>query len=214
MICVSLGKISLDEALKICREVKLVEIRADLMLWPKEYYKKVIATGVKTIFTCRPGPVNEEDRLNLYRFAAECGAKYIDIELESGIQFREKVLRIINQNPAELIISYHNYEHTPDYEDLVSILEDCYFKAADVAKIACRVYTHSDSARLMSLYEKSGRKVIVGMGNTGKITRIAAGLMGAEFTFASSGSGNETAEGQINYRDMSEIYKLLNIEGA
>ena len=214
MICVSLGKISLEEALNICQEVKLVEIRADLMLWPKEYYKKIFSAGVKTVFTCRPGQMNDKERLNLYRFAAESGAKYIDIELESDTHFREEVIGIINKNPAELIISYHNYEHTPDYEDLVTILEDCYYKAADVAKIACRVYTHSDSARLMALYEKPGRKIIVGMGNTGKITRIAAGLMGAEFNFASSGTGNETAEGQINYKTMEELYRLLNINGV
>ena len=210
MICVSLGKISVNEALQICKEVKIVEIRADLLLWSKDDYKKIIATGVKTVFTCRPGQLNERDRLELYQFAAGSGVNYIDIELESGNAFRENVLGIIKSNPAELIISYHNYENTPDYEELNSILEDCYSKSADVAKIACRVYSPSDAARLLSLYEKTGRKIIIGMGNAGKITRIAAGLMGAEFTFASSGSGNETAEGQINYKNMKEIYRIIN----
>jgi len=210
MICVSLGNISPDQALHICHEVKLVEIRADLLGWPVEDYKKVFSSGVKTIFTCRPGSIGEKERLWLFRFAAANGASYIDVEYESSEDITGSLLQIRKEYGIQLIISYHNFEATPGKEELESILDSCYSRSADVAKIACRVYSQNDVARLLSLYEKTGRKVILGMGHTGKITRIASLLLGGEFTFASAGSGNETAEGQIDYRTMEKIYNLIN----
>ena len=210
MICVSLGNISPDNALKLCQQVQMVEIRTDLLRWSSNDYLKVIESGVKTVFTCRPGYYNEAERLNLFEFAIKSGAGYIDIEFESDSDFLEKIREIKKLHSAELIISYHNFECTPTREDLENILQKCYIMGAEVAKIACRVFSYTDVAILLSLYEKSGRKVIIGMGNPGKISRIAALYLGAEFTFASTGRGDETAEGQIDYKTLNEITKLIN----
>lgn len=209
MICVSLGKVNPAAALRICEEVKMVEIRADLLLWSFDDYRKIISTGIKTVMTCRPGPVENQKRLELFEFAAKSGVSFIDIEYESDDNFRQKVLEITGKHTSELIISYHNYESTPERQELEMILDDCYLKSADVAKIACRVYSPSDNARLLSLYERTGRKIIIGMGNAGKISRIAAVAMGAEFTYASSSKTGETAEGQLDYKTMEEIYSLF-----
>jgi 3-dehydroquinate dehydratase-1 len=92
---------------------------------------------------------------------------------------------------------------------LESLLSDCYLAGADVAKIACRVYSPADAARLLSLYNISGRKVVLGMGKAGRITRVAATLLGAEFTYASSGGGEDTAEGQLSIDEMKDIIKKI-----
>ncbi len=209
MICVSLGNTSLQEALQICNEVKIVEIRADLLMWSLDDYEKIFSTGVKSVFTCRPGSLSDKERLELFNFAAKSGAAFIDIELESDLEFRDNVLEIVQKYQTELIVSYHNFESTPDKNDLEEILDSCYLKSADVAKIACRVYTPSDVARLLSLYEKTGRKIIIGIGNIGKISRIAAGFLGGEFSYASSSVEGKTAEGQIFYKTMYKISELL-----
>jgi 3-dehydroquinate dehydratase len=57
----------------------------------------------------------------------------------------------------------------------------------------------------MGLYQKGERMVVIGMGKMGLITRVAAPFMGAEFTFASPGSGRETAPGQIERKDLASI---------
>ena len=59
MICVSLGNISPDNALKLCQQVQMVEVRADLLRWPAKDYLGILESGVKTIFTCRPGYYKE-----------------------------------------------------------------------------------------------------------------------------------------------------------
>ncbi len=45
--------------------------------------------------------------------------------------------------------------------------------------------------------------VIIGMGEKGVITRVAAPMLGAEFTFASAETGKETAPGQISKERLS-----------
>ena len=47
----------------------------------------------------------------------------------------------------------------------------CYEKGADIAKIATRVNASEDIRNLMSLYDLPGKKVILGMGDLGRITR-------------------------------------------
>jgi 3-dehydroquinate dehydratase type I len=169
----------------------------------------VISSGHKTIFTCRPEKYSDNERLDLFRMAISSGAVYLDVEIDSDESFLDEIKKMINHSSTELIVSYHNYEMTPSVEMLETILSECYQKGADVAKIACRVYSSSDVASLFSLYDISGRKVVLGMGKAGKITRIAATFLGAEFTFASSGDGEATAEGQINYEEMKEIIRKI-----
>jgi 3-dehydroquinate dehydratase len=47
------------------------------------------------------------------------------------------------------------------------------------------------------------------MGDLGKISRIAALFMGAEFTFASASDEFATAPGQISYTKLRTIVELL-----
>ena len=47
------------------------------------------------------------------------------------------------------------------------------------------------------------------MGNMGKITRIIAPFMGAEFTYAAMDEGEATAAGQIKYSDIKSIIQKI-----
>lgn len=209
MICVSIGSGSPDEAKKILRKSGFIELRADLLHWKPEEYREVILSGYKIVFTCRPGDYSNPERLELFGMAMDAGAAYIDVEIESEGSFLDGVRNLVGLNSTQIIVSYHNYEMTPSQDMIEAKLEECYNAGGDVAKIACRVHSPADAARLLSLYGISGRKVILGMGKIGKITRLAATLLGAEFTFASSGDGEATAEGQLSYDKMKEIIKII-----
>jgi 3-dehydroquinate dehydratase len=51
--------------------------------------------------------------------------------------------------------------------------------------------------------------VIIGMGKLGVVTRIAAPLLGAEFTFAAPETGKETAPGQISKDKLLSIIRQI-----
>ena len=55
-----------------------------------------------------------------------------------------------------------------------------------------------------------GKKVILGMGSRGRITRLLGPYLGAEFTFASTGRNEETAPGQLSVQELIEIYKVID----
>ena len=51
--------------------------------------------------------------------------------------------------------------------------------------------------------------VIIGMGEQGVISRVAAPLLGAEFTFAAAETGQETAPGQISKDKLLSIIRQI-----
>jgi 3-dehydroquinate dehydratase-1 len=89
-------------------------------------------------------------------------------------------------------------------------MDQCYERGGAVAKIATRVQGRQDLLNLLSLYEMPGRKVVLGMGTLGRITRVVGPYLGAEFTFASPGTSDETAPGQLSAEQLIAIYKVIN----
>ena len=62
---------------------------------------------------------------------------------------------------------------------------------------------------LFTLYDLPGRKVVLGMGQEGRISRIMTPYLGSEFTFASAAQGEETAPGQFDFQQLTDIYKVI-----
>ena len=71
------------------------------------------------------------------------------------------------------------------------------------------VRTNNNNADILSLYNIPGRVVAFGMGNLGKITRIVAPFLGAEFTYAAMDEGAQTAPGQIKYSIMKSAIQQI-----
>jgi len=208
MICISIGKLSMIREVNTIKP-SLVEIRYDLLRKKPEEVAGELDNSLLQVATCRPGIDTDEERMQILKEAIGYGAVYVDVELESDTVFTKEIAAFAKKNNVHLIVSYHNFNRTPTYPELKGILEDCYKKGGDVAKIACQVNHESDNARLMALYAEEGRKVVLGMGDKGRITRVAATWMGAEFTFAALSADESTAPGQLTFDEMSTIEKLM-----
>jgi len=104
-----------------------------------------------------------------------------------------------------VILSYHNYEETPELEELETIIKNCFAQGCDVVKIVTLVRVNRDNSKILSLYRHPGRLIAFGMGDLGKITRIVAPFLGAEFTYAAMDEGDSTAPGQIRYTLLKEF---------
>jgi 3-dehydroquinate dehydratase-1 len=212
MICVSLGNISFDQAAKIAAEEEMIEIRADLLLFTDDQFRGLLRISKKSIFTCRPGVYSETKRKELFELAIDEGASFIDLEVESPKEFLSEIKKSLEISDTQLIISYHNFENTPSFKELSEILTSCYNSGAVLAKLATAVLHEDDLKTMFSLYSIPGRKVLIGMGVKGIITRIAAIFMGAEFSFASPNDFEKTAPGQLSVDEMKEILNILKAE--
>jgi 3-dehydroquinate dehydratase-1 len=207
MICISVGNIELIAKVNELKP-ELIEVRYDLINELPADINVVLDEDIKQIATCRPGRHSDVQRIAILKSALDLGAAYIDIEIESESSYLTELRDYASLKDCDVIISYHNYESTPPLDELKSILSECYEKGAKLAKIACMAICEEDSVRLLSLYDSEGRKVILGMGEAGKITRIKATDRGAEFTFVSVDNNESTAPGQLTYEDYLSVKKI------
>lgn len=208
MICISIS--DMKQLVPVIEEgAEIIELRLDLIgLKPSELYKK-IPSNVKSVATCREGRYGDKERLKLLMDSMEHGADFVDIELETGKSFATEILSGAEKSNSEVIFSHHDFKGTPSQDELIEKLNACYDRGGVLAKIATQVQSREDAIKLLSLHYLPGRKVILGMGALGRITRVAAPLLGSEFTFASPVSGGETAPGQLSVKELNSIYNIL-----
>lgn len=188
----------------------MLELRLDLIGEAPSRLFPLIPAGIMSIVTCRPGVFSEEKRVELLRAGMELGADYVDIEIETNAASLNLLLNAAGEQGTGIIISYHNFERTADRQELESIMLACYEKGGEIAKLATQVNAPEDIRNLISLYDLPGKKVVLGMGNQGRITRVLGPYLGAEFTFASTGSAGQTAPGQLSVKQLQELYKVID----
>ncbi len=211
MICVAISNKSIKKCLTALDHCELAEIRLDLTEFEEEQIKKIFAHPTPTIATCRPDKKGTQDQLRRLKLAIDTGARYVDVEFEAEKKHRETIMDYAKEHQCKTIISYHNFIRTPSIKELHLIVDECFNMGADIAKVATQVNSNTDAGNLLSLYSINRPLVVIGMGESGKLTRIVAPLLGAEFTFASMDDGEATAPGQIKYQKLKEIVDYLDM---
>lgn len=210
MICVAISDKDHRKCIATLTKVEMAEIRLDLTEFDDDAIEFVFAQDLPLVATCRPENMTEKDQYFKLRRAIEAGASYVDIEYEASDEQRIALIDIAKKNSCKVIISYHNYEETPGLRELYKIVDECYEKGGEIAKIATMVNSSSDNGKILSLYSIDKPLIAIGMGEQGKATRVMAPFLGAEFTFAASDDEEGTAPGQISYSEMKTLLKTLN----
>lgn len=210
-VCVSIGNCTLQECLEALDGLEFAEVRLDSVSGISERsVSAVFARKAKLIATCRPnGRMDDGERKKLLLAAIEAGAAFVDVEVDAQERIRGEIVAAAKKQGCSMIVSFHDFEKTPLRAELERIMEWCFDSGADIAKIACKVKSKGDAARLLGLLDSERKIVVVGMGGQGKIVRVAAPLLGSQFTFASLGKGKETADGQLEAEELKKIMEGL-----
>ena len=210
-ICVSIGEMPFITCLKLAATYPLVEIRLDLLKVDPENIDVLAMQSRQWIATCRPGALTERERTVLLAASIRAGATYVDIEYEAEPEYRQTLIDLAKQHHCKVIISYHNFDETPDETALHEIVGESEKMGADYVKLAVMANISVDCANVMSLYGKYDNLIAFCMGDVGKITRIAAPFLGAKFTFASVDEAHVTAPGQLTASEMETVMKIFNV---
>ncbi|MCR4560138.1 MAG: type I 3-dehydroquinate dehydratase [Bacteroidales bacterium] len=211
MFYVSLSAEGIENAEKQLGGEKFAELRLDLVKPSIEEMEALLKrrSDVKFIVTCRDGFVDKETKFEYLRRAALAGAEYLDLELELGEKF---ICSFQKGLPVKIIVSYHNYDKTPEYNELYQIVKQCVACNCDIAKIVCTVNNLNDTGSLLGLYSSyihNKNIVAFGMGEKASFTRVVCLKCGAPFTYASPDDGSATAPGQLIVSKMKAMYKAL-----
>jgi 3-dehydroquinate dehydratase I len=210
MICVSIAEPDFSTCLDLIRKYEFIELRLDAANFSISQIEELISSAKQSVVTFRPGHFDIQTRLTAIIASIHAGATMIDLELDAEVEYRIELMNIAKSKNCQVLLSYHDFKTTPSLAVLINILNDCYHCGADIAKIACQVNSVADNARLLSLYSQSGKKIILGMGNLGRITRLAAPYLGAAFTYASVNEGSNTAPGQLTFQELNDLQHILN----
>jgi 3-dehydroquinate dehydratase len=209
MICVSLAGLSFQECVKAISRTEFAEIRIDQLDFSDDQFRGLFAIKSNTVATCRPENIDTDRRLELLKAAIEAGAGYVDVEYESDDAYRQELVAFAKANNSRVIISYHNFEETPTAAELDEIITQSFDWGADRVKLAVMAQTPADCARIMGLYDNYSNLIAFCMGDIGAITRVAAPLLGADFTFAAYNRAKATAPGQLTVEEFRDIYEIV-----
>ncbi len=225
MMCIPVVAATQAEALSIIKEsanlADVLELRMDLLSDGNVQHLidavRLASRSVKVLVTNRPQQdfPDEEERIRVLLEAISRGADFVDVELTTAPDLRERIRTAIvaHNNRTQLIISHHDFRKTPSLKTLIRFFNESVEAGADVVKIVTLARAPKDNLRVLGLIpysRKRNRKIIAFcMGEQGRISRVMAFQLGSFFTFAALGRGAESASGQFTVREMRQIVRII-----
>lgn len=164
--------------------------------------------------------ITEQEYLELNQAAAESGLiDLIDIELFSGEELVSKLIRTAQKNGVKTIVSNHDFESTPEKNEIISRLRKMQKMGADILKMAVMpanardVITLLDATEEMKSLYAEHPVVTMSMSGKGSISRLCGEIFGSALTFGALDQAS--APGQLYVSDLAEGLKIVHrgIEG-
>lgn len=138
----------------------------------------------------------------------------VDVEAFTGDEIVKDIIEGAHAHGVKVIASNHDFDKTPDKDDIVGRLVKMQELGADIPKIAvmpqCKkdVLTLLEATREMA-EEHADRPIItMSMAGTGLISRLCGEVFGSALTFGAVGKAS--APGQMNASDLREILTLID----
>jgi 3-dehydroquinate dehydratase/shikimate dehydrogenase len=152
-----------------------------------------------------------EDQFRILDLAVNAGALAIDVEIESAEAAAERLSAF--RGRAQIIVSYHNFETTPQLDAVVKRMTRL---PADAYKIVTAARKPSDNARVLALAKAYPRTplVILAVGELGFPTRVLAPAFGGLYTYAAPLATQGTAAGQVSARLLRHLYRIEKFSKA
>lgn len=233
-VCVSVTGRTEEELLKRVKEYKELDI--DILEWRVDYFEEIeniekvkdtlkkmhnILQNKPLIFTFRSKKEGGERLLSTeYYFKLNKEiietqlVDIVDIELFTGHKEVEYLVKKAHDNKVKTIISNHDFDKTPEEEEIVKRIEKMITLGGDFPKIAVMPNSEKDVLNLLGatsiIKNKYKDKPIVtmSMGSLGLISRLSGEIFGSAITFGCV--GKPSAPGQIYYKELKDILYLIN----
>lgn len=232
-ICVPVVGRTREEILK--QGKNLLSHPADVAEWRVDFYQdsedkeQVIKTAemlrdilgdVPLLFTFRSkGEGGEKDisgesyrELNLSAASSGC-VDLVDVEAFSEKVSAKEFLEELHSLGVKAVASNHDFEKTPEKEEIVRRLTYMKDIGGDIPKIAVMPNSGKDVLTLLSatLEASDGRLncpiITMSMGREGMVSRISGEIFGSALTFGTA--GKSSAPGQIPAEELKKILGIL-----
>ena len=233
-ICVPIVGKTREEIIKAAEEIRTLPV--DVVEWRADWYEEIFEADVVldilqelrrilgelpllfTFRTKKEGGEKEIDEKNyrtLNQLAAESGlADLIDVEVFSGDEVVNDLVRTAHENEVKVIGSNHDFEKTPSKEEIIRRLQKMQELDVDLPKIAVMPRKKEDVLTLLAATEEMNRKyadrpiITMSMAGDGIISRLCGEVFGSALTFGAAGQAS--APGQIGVKELRQILTILH----
>lgn len=138
--------------------------------------------------------------------------------VDMDVYDQSELIRSTANRNLKTIISYHNYEQTPDENKLRKIIDDIKLHNPEIIKVSTFCKNKTDSLVLLKIMlemKAQGKKhIILGMGEHGLITRLYGALWGNELTFITEKKQDSSAPGQMTRLEFEKFLKDQGIKNG
>ena len=233
-ICVSVTGFTRSDIHGKAHEV--VAHHADIVEWRGDWYcdilkkEKVLSVlpeirtiigDVPLLFTFRSADEGGEQRISikeyvdLYKVVIKSGyVDLVDVELFTGDLQVKEIVRTAHEHNVKVIISNHDFQKTPDKDELVKRFCKMQELGGDVLKIAVMPLNRKDVLTLLAAEEEMEADhancpiCAISMGGLGTVTRVCGEVFGSALTFGAV--GKVSAPGQLEIEKLRVIMEDLH----
>lgn len=207
----------------------LIEWRADFFLAENrpETLESILEEIRKTVgelpllFTIRTvkeggaAALSGEEYEQACRIAVTSGkVDLIDIEMSQGEALAGHLIAAAREAGVKTVVSSHDFNSTPEKEDMVELLLKMKEWGADLPKLAVMPGNREELLRLLSATQevcenrRLGPVITMSMGRIGMPSRCLGEMFGSALTFASA--GQVSAPGQIPVEELRILIALFH----
>lgn len=233
-ICVPIVGVTKED---IVREAEsFASIPVDVVEWRADWFEHVFDTekvketlaelraalkDTPLLFTFRTSKEGGEKAIEPEAYAAlnkavaqTRNADLIDVEVFTGDEIVKDIIAAAHENGVKVVASNHDFDKTPDKDDIVGRLCKMQELGADIPKIAVMPQSKADVLTLLAATEEMYREhadrpiITMSMAGTGVISRLCGEVFGSALTFGAAKKAS--APGQIGVEDLAQVLALLH----
>lgn len=202
------------QSLKIVNRVSCAEIPFDrcyLTIWQ---LKEILNHCNEWVLSVRNEFNDNPYKIELFNLCIDHKPLFVDFDfsLINNSQI-SSLIDYIRLKHISLMYSYHNFQLTPSFVDLVSMVRMMFSKGSDIVKIACKANIFEDVETILKLYDVFENIVALSLGDLGRISRIMALEKGMKISYVAYDQQTINAPGQYTLEQMHKLmknnYKIL-----
>ncbi len=151
----------------------------------------------------------------LNKAVAETGnVDLVDVEAFTGDEIVKDIIEAAHKCNVKVVASNHDFDKTPEKDDIVGRLCKMQELGADIPKIAVMPQNKQDVLTLLTATEEMTRLhadrpiITMSMAGTGVISRLCGEVFGSALTFGAAAKAS--APGQMGVADLAQILSLLH----
>ena len=233
-ICVPIVGVTKEEILAQAKALQTLPV--DVVEWRIDWFENVFDfDSLKDTLTDLRAALGDLPLLMTFRTSKEGGEKAIepeayaelnikaaqtglvdlvDVEVFTGDEIVSRIIREVHAAGVKIVASNHDFDKTPDKDDIVSRLRKMQDMDADIPKIAVMPRCKRDVLTLLAATEEmatdyADRPIItMSMAGTGVISRLCGEVFGSALTFGAAGKAS--APGQMGVQDLNTVLGLLH----